>query len=366
MKKFCVLLCTETSINFVPSQAEYSFVLGDKEITFRKINERDKMITDLNYGLMIQVILFKKDIDKAIKSANELTEFFLSVFCLESGVEVYKARTILAYDITEENNKRVFRQYFYNLPFSTPNEIEYDLFLNDFKEIWNYNGKYSNRIARSARWFRKAIIGDDPLDQFLFFWHGLESLNSALAEEFDIEKSIQKEIKRKCKKCEEEYKDTITTKGGIEALYDDLNIEESVRKKINNIRNGISHGYENITNLYSPTLKILPIISEILYKGIIKVLGLSIDQNSLSRLKNVSPIGVGDVHYIEVYLLEKELEKIRDDNYYPFFDVELKYHQKKNGYKITTECEPQFNCGYEPHGIASSGKNINMEITESN
>ncbi|MFQ6119826.1 MAG: hypothetical protein ACE5KE_08065 [Methanosarcinales archaeon] len=228
-----------------------------------------------------------------------------------SECEIYRSNSILAYDITETVENRVFRQYFRNLPYSSaPSHFTSSYFAEHAYRIYTLEAEYRNRIYRAIRWFRKGIIGDDPIDQFLFFWHGLETLNSPLAESFGCEKSIKKEIERECKVCGQKYKNTITTKGGIEALFDDCGIEETTRKKINNIRNGISHGFKNLSEIYHIAIELLPSIAEILHRGIAKVLDMSFENPPYETLKRVAPIKLGDLIYIEFFLNEQDLSKL--------------------------------------------------------
>jgi len=107
MKRYLVLLSTKTGLGFVPEMAIYRFDISDRTISFRRIEDsRDREISGHDHGWMIEVKLNSKNIDEAINSALELSEFFLSTLCLETGIEIYPSNRILAYDITETVKKK--------------------------------------------------------------------------------------------------------------------------------------------------------------------------------------------------------------------------------------------------------------------
>lgn len=258
----------------------------------------------------------------------------------------------------------MFRQYFQNLPISSFSQVKISSFNERAKRIFTLQSKYRNRIYRAIRWFRKGIIADDPIDQFIFFWHGLETLNSPLAESFGCERSIKKEIERECKVCGEKYKDTITTKGGIEALYDDIGVEETTRKKINEIRNAVSHGFENLQEIYAIVLELLPNIAEILHRGIEKVLNMSFEEQLYDNLKRVAPIKIGDLIYHEVFLNQQDVSKLGVEGYYPFFTQETNIiDTRERGFLVKSDFKPHLGCKYTTKAMGVSGK-VKIDIQD--
>ena len=93
MNRYLVLLSTKTGVRFSPEEARYSFELGPATISFRRIGDlrdkeisgRNKEISGLDYGWMVEVRLDGENIDIAIDRAIELSEFFLSAFCLRQA-----------------------------------------------------------------------------------------------------------------------------------------------------------------------------------------------------------------------------------------------------------------------------------------
>ncbi len=366
MNRYLILLSTKTNLSFMPEEVIYSFNVGDSVIAFRRFKDpSDRIISELNYGWMIEVKLNEENIDNAITRASEMSEFFLSAFCFETGCEIYRSNIILAYEITEAVEKRVFRQYFRNLSFPfSPTQVTFTSFSEHSERIWSLKMEHKDRIYRAIRWFRKGIIGDDPLDQFLFFWHGLEALNSPLAEHFGCKKSIKKEIERQCKVCGQKYIDTIMVKGGIEALLDDIGIDAAIRSKINEMRNGISHGFANLAELYGIAIELLPTMAKILHTGIAKILDVSFEKSLYENLERVAPIKLGDIYYIEVFLNEKDTSKLGLEGYYPFFTHEASMVTKEKGFRVQSKFHPQISCSYTAYAMGVSGKKVSVEIKD--
>ena len=365
MNKYLVLLSTKTSLHFMPDGSIYSFSINDSDISFCRITDsRDKIISELGQGWIIEVKLHEENIDKGIDRATKLSEFFLSAFCFETGCEIYRSNIILVYEITESVEKRVFRQYFHNLASSSAIQVTFPSLSEHVERIWGLETEYRNRIYRSIYWFRKGIVGDDPLDQFLFFWHGLETLNSPLAKRFDREKSINKEIERQCKACGQKYTDIVTTKGGIEALFDDIGIEDSIRTEINKMRNSITHGFANLSELYEIAIELLPTVAEILHCGIAKVLDISFEKPLFDNLKRVAPIKMGDLYYMECTLNEKDVSKLGIKGYYPFFTCEANTAPNEKGFEIQSKFQPHISCTYTAYAQGVSGKNVKIKIKD--
>lgn len=356
MSRYLVLFASENLLNLSP--AKINMNIFDASLFVRPIlDNRDKKLSYLNKGWFIEVHLDEKNIDKAIKKGFEITEFFLSICCMETGFHIHTSKLILVYDITPNIEKRSFRQYFYNVPSNVLNsKIDYKNLSFHTQAICTYNTKYRSRVYRAMRWFRKGISSSDTIDQFLFFWHGLESLNSALAETYNVKKSLKKTIKRECKLCHKTYEDEITVKGGIEALYDDMNMHENDRKEINDIRMGISHGFDDIYPLSRKAYVILPVIARTLHYGIIRVIGVYYNENIWDNLGGVAPTKINEFIALNVIILERDISKIGIDDYYPHFLLNIDEDQ----------ISPQsfIGCDGKTIDFFTSGRNVKLHIEE--
>lgn len=361
MAKYFVLLSTKNFLNITPKK-KFSIEFNDNvTINFRQFSDqRDETLSNVNMGWLIEVELFGENIDETIAKAIEISNFFLYIISLETGHPINDAKPILIYDINEEVEKRAFRQYFYDTSIPVIGaDLNYETLFDSTKKLYQYaqnniDIKGNHRISRAMKWFKKGLTSVDVLDQFIFFWHGLESLNPVLANYYGVNNSIKKEIDKKCPHCGKKI--IISVDGGIESLYEDLEIDEQQRKEIKDIRNGISHGFEDLYSLTSKAQQVIPLLAQILYQGIYKILNLPCNIRTIEMLKKVDPIKINDFMYIEGYIMEKNLSKIGVDNYYP--------HLKLNISNNEFTPENHFGCDISTEKIATSGKKDFLEVKE--
>lgn len=360
MPKYFILFSTKNFLT-ISENNEFEINAKDMNFKFRQIlSSEDKLLANSNIGWLIEVEITEMDFNKAIIKAGEVLEFLLSMCSLETGLPIHRSRIILIYDISEGIRERFFRQYLWDLPlFVKGAEVKFDSFFSNVRKIYEFvhsseTLKYKHRVYRAMRWFRKGITTSDPLDQFLFFWHGLESLNSPLAEYYGKGKKIEKKMNKKCPNCGKKY--TILVDGGIESLYDDMGIASNYRKEIKDIRNGISHGFEANSSLSERARPMLPLMAKILCKAISNITGINIGTETFKNLKNVDFFKINDYLYVEGKIKEEDLSKIGIVGYYPYFELEIENN-------IITPI-PFVGCNFEFEKVFSIGKIKVKKINE--
>jgi hypothetical protein len=363
LSTYRVVLATRTSFNFKQSFNEYSFDLKVYKVMLRKIiSEVDQKISGIKYGFFIEIELETMDINSAISRAYDISELFLSMMSLETGVETYRSTLILAYDITEGISERDFIQFFYDLPLSRPQQADLEIYTTHLEAVLIYNGDQKERLHRSIRWLRKGINEDDPLDQFLALWQGLETLNTLLAAHFNCENAGKETIKQKCVKTGELFYSERTTKQGLEKLVYEVELDKSIWKKINRTRNSISHGYAQLAGLYDDSIRLSPYLAKLLHEGISLILGFEVDEKVVKHLENIAPLKVGETCIVECKLLEKDLNKLGSSYNHPFFISENEVIPFQNGYTVKQKMNPVIGCNYSAGAIAVSGRGVNVEL----
>ncbi|QIC48329.1 hypothetical protein GAG94_15320 [Lysinibacillus sphaericus] len=370
MNKYRLVLCTRTSFNFKQKAIEYRFVLDSIKVKIRKINcEVDRKLSGIKYGFIIEIELLAKDIKSATSQAFDISELFLSIMSIETGVESHKSTLILAYDITEGISERNFIQYFYDLPISRPQQVDLEIYKNHLEAIISFDNNQKDRLYRSIRWLRKGINEDDPLDQFLALWQGLETLNPVLADYFNCDNAGKETVEQRCIKSGDLFYIERTTKQGLEKLVNEVKLGKQIWKNINKTRNAISHGYGKFAELYNETIRLSPHLAKLLHEGISLILGFEFDKNVIKHLDNVAPIKVGDSYIIECKLEEKDISKLASNYYYPYFLTELKDVQEefevveeKNGFRVKQDIIPVIGCKYTDFSFSVSGRSINIEL----
>jgi len=341
MGRFIVVLAAKTFISTIPKGGGRLIFDDDTVVFFREMSDpRDYNLSGLSYGWLFEVKLNEENIEKAMVKARNISENLLNFLCLETGHPVYESKILLSYEITENIEKRIWRQYLPPITSIEGFDIELQEFINQGYKIMKYDNQ---RVFRAIRWFRKGVTSTDPLDQFLAFWHGLESLNPLLAENFKIKdkngKQINTKVKKIGKKCEYCGKGcTTVVPAGIEALYDNLNIDETLRKKIAETRIGLVHGTKTIKELNQNSVKLLPKISTILFSGLSAILKIPFKKSSYQNLETLTPTNLGEINYLQGFLMINDLSKIKS-GYYPFLSIEEEEEDGKITIITHTYCD---------------------------
>ncbi len=362
--RFLVLMALDARMTFSPKCDQYSFQFPTVSLSFCEFTgSRMAVLAGFSEGWAIEAVVEETDIDLAIRKTNDFLELLLSSVSFHSGLGMPKAKLILVYDITKGEEKRFFRQYFYDRIFSEPASVNLERLKGDVKKILTGSDQESNRILRAIRWFRKGLFHDDPLDQFLAFWHGLESLNSPLARKFGIEKKATTRIERTCPLCNKTYFDLIDSKGGIAELFEKTNVDPVMKRKINHIRNAISHGFQDVTSLYGPAIEVLPAVSRLLYQGISFVLDLAPNKSVFQNLERASPIKIGDFYFLEVFLLKSDEAALGKAGFHPYF-LQIEANTETSEGKIVAKptFRPFVDCAYQVYATGVSGRNIDLTV----
>jgi hypothetical protein len=367
MGLYRVILATKTSIALKPLSDLYQIDTVEFTITLRQIkSETDQIISGMQHGWFIEFEVKALDLQKAVSFAYDFSEFLLSSLTLESGVESFKTNPILGYDITDGISERDFVQYFYDNPFTKPLAAEFESYLNHLQVIWGFVGERKDRLYRSIRWFRKGIIEDDPLDQFLNLYQGLETLNPVLAEHYGIPNGGKVITEGKCVRTNETYYFERNTHAGLEKLMDEVCMDASVRRDISIVRNKIAHGTEGFQTLYNDCIRLAPVVGKLLHEGISIILGFDINEQVTKQIGNIAPVRFGGVLILEIKLHEADINKIANDYAHPYFtikfDVEMFEDGPRIGYRVKNTCHPVFACKYSSGAFSVSGVGINIEL----
>ncbi|QDH21222.1 HEPN domain-containing protein [Saccharibacillus brassicae] len=361
MEKCLVVAATRSSFSF-KENANYKFVIGDIKVGFKKISdERDQAFTGLKYGWIIQLELNADGIESAITLANNLIDFFLSTISLESGLETHEKKLLIVLDTSNEVKEREFRQFFYDQSFSRGDTIEVSEFTEHVGAIWlRYEGKDRDRFLRALHWFRKGLNEGDVLDQFLAFWQGVETLNPLLIEHFGCEKTGYEQIEKTCCVTGNVFYEMRTTKQGMEELVKHIGLEGEAWKQISKARNGISHGFKSLKDVQAECEYLMPKIAELLYKGILLLLNRSEKDTTLKNLSYISPLKLGEVHFIDVIIKEEDVEKLLSD-YYPYFQMSMELAPQEDGYISEAKFSAKLESECVLLSLSASGRGLRME-----
>jgi len=218
-------------------------------------------------------------IDSAIATGKEVAELTILLLVTSTSASTDICRFDRAIDYDSGVRDRLFRQEF-PVPLSCPSTREllpekYALFHNALSNTENtLLSANIERFTRSIRWYRKGLLEEDSLDQYLNYWIALEILEPLLNKKYIIPKD---RIEYPCEKCGYIKVSERFSHKGITRLVIETGYQETISKDIRSTRDKIIHGYEPFPNLIPLVKELLPILEKIVLSGILEILGISQD-----------------------------------------------------------------------------------------
>lgn len=239
-------------------------------ITFEDYKEFNKDTAN-HLGLVITVELYADDIDRGCVEAQIRANYISVILSFITNATISEPIIELGYEISGTAENTEFIQYLYinGEVLKQKRTMNQSLF-DSLGILIMKNG--SKRISRAIRWYRKGLHEKDPIDRFMYFWIGLECLNSLLIKELEVLPETDT-----CKNCGSTYKKPNTTIG-IKALFLNNYKEKSFGfNKCNRLRNKLLHGYGDLEDAIGVADKCAESSRQMLLKGIFLLLKLGQD-----------------------------------------------------------------------------------------
>lgn len=314
----------------------WQFNFGDTTVAMRDYINQEKA-NKLHLGLEFIVQTHTTNEEEAKEKSKTFVESILNLISFSTLSSCDAANIINIIEIKRDTNLSPFQYYIY--PFKDDFIIGSSVKIDKdvFGEIWdkyNKNG-HQQRLMRAMSWFRKGL-NEEGLDEFISFWIGLEILSGILKDNVDagikekLDKGIISEdlIKKLLLSAntivtkekdgewiiedgekvyavrEKDGKINIYDKdkqGCVERITDDWlgtkrvfgdKVQYSKFSKIKEIRNGILHGYKELSDEFvKEAVKYTPILRKGLIACISTILDISdeyfnkIDNKEVRRVK---------------------------------------------------------------------------------
>jgi hypothetical protein len=239
-------------------------------ITFADYKEFNKDTAN-HLGLVVTVELYADDIDRGCVQAQIRANYISVILSFITNATISEPLIVLGYEISDTAENTDFIQYYYmnGEELKQKRTMNQSLFDNLGILIMK-NG--SKRISRAIRWYRMGLHEKDPIDRFMYFWIGLECLNTLLIEELKVSPETDT-----CKSCGSTYIKPNTTIG-IKALFLNYYKEKSFGfNKCNRLRNELLHGYGDLEDAIGVADKCAESSRKMLLKGIFLLLKLGQD-----------------------------------------------------------------------------------------
>jgi hypothetical protein len=296
----------EQAISFNMPQGQKVLVQGD-------IREDERGVP-VKFGIYLDVSCKAEDMDSAVNSTQEMVDSLVSLLSLSHQTWATPVMFVSGIDATLGLHDREFVQHF---PLSVNIMPSRKYKNDDLSPIWDNLMKLKPdswpRLLRAIRWYRKAMLESDALDQFMNLWTGLEALNELIKDKHDLpsEKPI-----RVCSKCGTPVA-MEPTLAGTEYLV--LRIEKlplETWRSIRDTRTGLAHGFKDLSKLLEKAHGHIPDMQRALLLGIFHMLDIPEDiRVGLMRepLLDFTP----PTMKVRVHLHELPSEKIFDGSVNP-------------------------------------------------
>jgi hypothetical protein len=327
----------EETIAFNMPQSQKIIIHGDI-----KKDERD---VPIKFGIWIDVTCKAEDIDSAINSSEDTADSLMSLFCLSHQTWTNPVDFVSGINTSPGSIDREFVQNI-PLPFNIMPSRKYK---NDvLSPVWDTLMKLKNDKApwllRSIRWYRKAILESETLDQFMNLWTGLETLNKLIKNKYSLPKERPIRI---CPNCDTPVS-MEPTLAGIEYLI--LNIQKlspAKWKSIRDTRLGLMHGFENLSKLSQNAKDLIPDMQSALLLGIFDILDVPTDDRIRMKQEPLKEF-TSPTLKVRVILHQLPYEKLADGTFNPHFVLDTIGD----------------NSWIEPDGTRTETKNLGLRIMD--
>ncbi len=225
----------------------------------------------LHLGLMAEVDTPGQDIDTALQVAETRVHAILALAVFHSNATVRDIYLLFGYETTQEAEETEFIQieYVQGELLKSRRKPDHEKLIK-LTQVFNSNTDVG--VAIAIRWYRKGLTEDDPFDQFLSYWAGLEYLNKSLVRLLGGKPEI-----RNCSKCGEPY--PVPGAKGIGALFAQYSVnKEQDFKRCRDMSKALRHGEIQIVEALTQVHPLAEICRKMLRRGIYLLLKLSNDE----------------------------------------------------------------------------------------
>ncbi|MGH7800244.1 MAG: hypothetical protein ACREOW_06375 [Thermodesulfobacteriota bacterium] len=267
----------------------------DVKIVVRDFIPQDPQGVPFSYNFLIDATCYSETAEKAIEETRGKVEGVVSIIPLSLSTFVEPCIVNLVLDVSPETVDREILQY---LPFpyrvGPSRKFNRDVFSILWKYLEESNSENRSRIHRAIRWYRKALLEYDPLDQFLNLWIGLEVINELVKRKYELP---YEKPTRSCPSCGNAVV-LQPTLAGVEYVVVELSKYPQITwRSILDVRQQLAHGFGKIADLDRKVDDLIPVLRKSLLIGILDL--LNVPENLRSRIIR-EPLGYIPKPYLKV------------------------------------------------------------------
>ena len=307
---------------------------GEVKIVVRDFIPQDPRGVPFSYNFVVDVTCYAETVEKAIEETRGKVEGVVSLISLSLSTFVEPCVVNMVLDISPGNVDREILQYL-SFPYRVGPSRKFSR--DVFSILWNCleaaNPENRSRLHRAIRWYRKALLEYDPLDQFLNLWIGLEVINELVKRKYRLP---YEKPTRSCPYCGKAVVMEPTLAGVEHVVVELSKYPQKTWHSVLNVRHQLAHGFGMIADLDKKVDDLIPVLRKSLLVGILDL--LNVPENHRSRIMR-KPLGHIPKPYLKVQsvLYNLPLQDIISGKSSPRFELvnsNVTTKRTKNGLKF--------------------------------
>jgi hypothetical protein len=247
-------------------------------------------------GLRILVALRATGIHDAVNAASKAVEHLSDAFAFGLAAAVGECQPEFAVDFSEE---ATLRQVYQRVPIPPLLRPMRTLNPLDFLSVTTYLRRVAAgsqpRLQSAIAWLRKSYDEENPYDEFVNLWMGLEAINPLVAEKHALTGAEEHAV---CPHCQMKI-GKLTTKAGVNYVLRELMGEPvDSYKRINKLRNALLHSIEPVEDLDARLAESVPLARRALVYAILDAAGAP---REIWDIFSKQPLARQNEAYFELY-----------------------------------------------------------------
>ncbi len=309
-------------------------------------------------GLRVLVTLRAKSIEDAVEKAGRGVEHLSDGFAFGLAAAVGECRPEFAVDYSETAESRLVYQRIHMPPALRPMRTLNPLsFVSVMGYLQRVASRNQHRLQRAVAWLRKSYDQENPCDEFINLWMGLEAVNRLVAEKHSLQDAEESFPCPHCGKGIGKH----DTKAGVNYVVRQLMGQtHAVAKRLAWLRNALLHSFEPVDDLYAQLEELLPLARCALVYSIMD--SADVPRDRWDEWTKV-PLARRNECYIELFSEADGMTRghMKERRHLPLY--RLKSAKSKHGYdalgRVRTDSGAYLEVGPLPYSLTLKSQRVN-------
>lgn len=271
--------------DYTVNQPDESLRIIANDITMESDNKKPYPV-----GVRLEIRVDGGNPDEAFQKADKWAAAFVSTLSFVSNRGVGDPQSEFAFEISDSSKGRSFLRFIRDpvAPSPSGGAVDAQAFTDILGKLVEENLKYGDRVGRAISFYNRGLREIHPLERFMSFWLGFETLNQPLKEVLSAPDTT-----KKCRKCGLETK-TPSLTGVKELMRRELADGEATFRKMRDLRVKVFHSTEPLGPLLGAMATDADVLQELLRKTVFMFLGVPYEGEVVRQpVVNLVPVWYG-------------------------------------------------------------------------